>query len=271
MRKTFTLFLAVMAIAICNTAALSAADITVKLLRPAAWTATPHIHIYHNDGTQDITDVDNQEMTPVEGLDNWFYYEVKNCPDGYNVMFNNGGWAGGQSSAYYEVSAGNYAYTINEQLQPIRTLDPTAESVTLMFLRPSNWSAIPHIHIYHSDGTKDITDVNDQAMTAVDGKDGWFYYIFQNYPENYNVMFNNGGWAGGQVGSVYIDHPQDASFEVVDGELRMVGTTGIEDVEASAAPIEYFDLSGLRVDGDNLEKGIYIMRQGKKISKTIIR
>ncbi len=37
------------------------------------------------------------------------------------------------------------------------------------------------------------------------------------------------------------------------------------------APVEYFNLNGIRVGSENLAPGIYIMRQGKKVSKVLIR
>lgn len=40
----------------------------------------------------------------------------------------------------------------------------------------------------------------------------------------------------------------------------------VEDVNA---PVEYFDLNGIRVNSDNLKKGIYIKRQGNKVTKII--
>lgn len=49
------------------------------------------------------------------------------------------------------------------------------------------------------------------------------------------------------------------------------GTTGISNtvVEDVNAPVEYFDLNGIRVNADNLKKGIYIKRQGNKVTKII--
>jgi hypothetical protein len=37
------------------------------------------------------------------------------------------------------------------------------------------------------------------------------------------------------------------------------------------APVQYFNLNGIRVNGDNLTPGLYIRRQGTKASKVIIR
>lgn len=47
---------------------------------------------------------------------------------------------------------------------------------------------------------------------------------------------------------------------------------GINDISADAsAPVEYYNIQGVRMDGDNLPSGLYITRQGNKVQKTIIR
>lgn len=50
------------------------------------------------------------------------------------------------------------------------------------------------------------------------------------------------------------------------------GTAGISDIEADEnSPKEYFTIQGVKVDSNNLTPGIYIVRQGKKVYKTLIR
>lgn len=47
---------------------------------------------------------------------------------------------------------------------------------------------------------------------------------------------------------------------------------GISDITADVlAPVEYYNIQGVRMDGDNLPAGLYIIRQGDKVQKTIIR
>ena len=52
-------------------------------------------------------------------------------------------------------------------------------------------------------------------------------------------------------------------------------TVGVSDIavdgEADEAPVEYYNLSGVRVSGDYLAPGIYIRRQGKTVSKILIK
>lgn len=49
--------------------------------------------------------------------------------------------------------------------------------------------------------------------------------------------------------------------------------TGIDGIESDDenAPVEYFNLQGIRVNGDNLSTGIYIRRQGSKTTKVLIQ
>lgn len=50
-------------------------------------------------------------------------------------------------------------------------------------------------------------------------------------------------------------------------------TTGITDitVDNSNAPVEFYNLQGIRVNGDNLTPGIYVRRQGSAVSKILVK
>jgi hypothetical protein len=55
-----------------------------------------------------------------------------------------------------------------------------------------------------------------------------------------------------------------------DGGTRTATTTGIEEISANdSAPIEYFNLQGVRVD--NPTPGLYIQRQGNKAIKVLVK
>lgn len=51
------------------------------------------------------------------------------------------------------------------------------------------------------------------------------------------------------------------------------GVQGIEDIvnDNANAPVEYYNLQGIRVNGDNLTPGIYIRRQGTEVTKVYVR
>lgn len=86
-----------------------------------------------------------------------------------------------------------------------------------------------------------------------------------------------GTWTSGgaDTRSVIFAIPSDGtnsqvnSIEVsyVDGQLGALPTIGDDCV----APVEYFNLQGVKVAGDNLMPGLYIMRQGSKVSKILVR
>lgn len=66
----------------------------------------------------------------------------------------------------------------------------------------------------------------------------------------------------------------DLTLDLFNNKLKIDGsqhTTGVESisVEDSVAPVEYFNLQGVRVE--NPENGLYIVRQGNKVSKQLIR
>lgn len=48
--------------------------------------------------------------------------------------------------------------------------------------------------------------------------------------------------------------------------------SGIADVVADEnAPVEWYSLQGVRVNGENLAPGIYIKRQGSKAVKVLVK
>lgn len=58
------------------------------------------------------------------------------------------------------------------------------------------------------------------------------------------------------------------AYDITDAKL-----SGVEDVEIEAtnAPVEYYNLHGVKVNADNLTPGIYITRQGNKTKKVLVK
>lgn len=67
------------------------------------------------------------------------------------------------------------------------------------------------------------------------------------------------------TGGVYKDVSQPVEFTI--GEQSGIGMVATDD----NLPAEYFNLQGLKVDGANLAPGVYIRRQGSKVSKILVR
>ncbi len=58
------------------------------------------------------------------------------------------------------------------------------------------------------------------------------------------------------------------AIEALKAAEEAYKTTGINGVDADTTPVEYFNLQGVRVD--NPSNGVYIRRQGSKISKVVL-
>jgi hypothetical protein len=58
-----------------------------------------------------------------------------------------------------------------------------------------------------------------------------------------------------------------------DFYIYFPGTTGVSSVavDNSNAPVEYYNLNGVRVNGENLTSGLYIRRQGAKATKVLVK
>lgn len=70
----------------------------------------------------------------------------------------------------------------------------------------------------------------------------------------------------------------DMTIEVMWMDMPIICTfkgkdtaAGISAVADDNAPVEYYNLNGVRLSGDNLPAGIYVRRQGNAVSKIIIR
>ena len=66
----------------------------------------------------------------------------------------------------------------------------------------------------------------------------------------------------------------EGSRSAESNAVEVIITDGVNDISVDAdinAPVEYFNLQGVSVNADNLTPGVYIRRQGKTVSKIIIR
>lgn len=87
------------------------------------------------------------------------------------------------------------------------------------------------------------------------------------------------GAIAGQEGETFI-----ARLEYYDAKTRMyiqigedmpfrIGGAGVGTVlsDDDNAPVRYFDLQGREVDANRLESGVYLLKQGSRVSKTVVR
>ena len=47
--------------------------------------------------------------------------------------------------------------------------------------------------------------------------------------------------------------------------------TGVNTINADDAPVEYFNIQGMRIPADRLEPGVYVRLQGSKATKVIVK
>lgn len=134
--------------------------------------------------------------------------------------------------------------------------------------------------IYGADGEKLPLFAYDN--TYVYGQERAAYY-----PENgvFTIHKNTGITtyaAGGDQVSFYYDFAQGdqlPSFSLSDRTtlgfltITLPKTSGVEApvISGEAAPVEYYDLQGIRRSADSLAPGLYIRRQGGKAEKVIVR
>lgn len=98
--------------------------------------------------------------------------------------------------------------------------------------------------------------------TASVGENGFFLHQLGHISNRMNSRESKlAYWTGGAgSGSTFL-------VTLVDTTLSI---DGIENM-GSEEPIEFFNLKGMRIDNKALVSGIYIMRQGTKVSKVIVR
>lgn len=71
------------------------------------------------------------------------------------------------------------------------------------------------------------------------------------------------------------DNGEVPIFVAFNGKGDAFGTSAIGGIESDVidenAPVEYYNIQGMKVNADNLAPGFYIVRQGKKVSKIFVK
>lgn len=101
-------------------------------------------------------------------------------------------------------------------------------------------------NVYRNDVKLNAQPITDLTYTTSRDREGDDYYVTAVY-----------------------DKGESAASNVV-----RLGSTAIEDITTdidNSAPVEYYDLRGVRVNGNTLVPGIYVRRQGSQVSKIIVR
>lgn len=114
-----------------------------------------------------------------------------------------------------------------------------------------------------------FTEATPSTVVNFTGTVGESSYTFRN---NYSLASVEAGtYNVTGVVNIYVPKTGDPTVQFYPTAYEKVeGTTGIADIVADEnAPVEYFNLQGIRVD--NPENGLYIRRQGNKVTKVIVK
>lgn len=111
---------------------------------------------------------------------------------------------------------------------------------------------------------------NPYTITDADNQTVQMYNSFTNSNYYNPIVKVITGDNMGVVGFVSINGEtlQITPIEVYDMESNAIDGIGADNEDA---PVEYFNIQGVRVDADRLVPGLYIVRQGSKASKIIVK
>lgn len=111
-----------------------------------------------------------------------------------------------------------------------------------------------------ADANADVTFVSTAAGLLVKFKDGQY------------LMFNGTNFVKGEYTEVATQAEGETLTPVIVFMSSSNVSTGVETVEFDEnAEAQYFNLNGVQVKAENLTPGLYIVRQGNKVSKQVIR
>lgn len=133
---------------------------------------------------------------------------------------------------------------------------------------PANTFAV---RIYYNKGQRGNVAIDDVAVTY-----GSSTYILDGFD-----AVSTGGATSMRVAAVKgvekyrynVRAYVGTSRSAVSNTIELTLSNGVEDVavDNATAPVEYFNLQGMKVGADNLTPGIYVRRQGRTVSKIVIR
>ena len=159
-----------------------------------------------------------------------------------------------------------------------------AEGAGWFFVYDGNGWATDSSTEFQTTDTPDVFLLADYEVTANAEKGGFNYQITN---KGWVKMY---GWCAeadgndvvgstyklGSVGNAWINCESgkyDITFNLADETILFAipASSGIEEITADSAEVEYFSISGLRVSSDNLPAGLYIRRQGNKLTKILVK
>ncbi|MCM1504177.1 MAG: calycin-like domain-containing protein [Muribaculum sp.] len=145
-------------------------------------------------------------------------------------------------------------------------ITPTGANICTIALYNFNFPGVGNVGDIIVDGVQ-TTTASDGTITYTGSKEG-LSLMEGNMIVNVGV---NGTETpeGALTMNIPVEAPVGQVGVVFNGQKDNSGIDAI--VNDDNAPVEYFNLNGIRVNGENLAPGIYVKRQGNKVSKILIR
>lgn len=141
------------------------------------------------------------------------------------------------------------------------------------------WEELEAPKLQPKDGEETYSTMADEAVNS--NKKVYQIVIPQTDPKvYYNSIIDNGGSSVMAMFGVYVKAQYDNGLEPTYHDYEKVFDTqkvptGVEDVIGDVvdqdAPVFYYNMNGVQVNGDNLTPGLYIKRQGNVATKVLVK
>lgn len=123
---------------------------------------------------------------------------------------------------------------------------------------------------YDATGVTTVATADDNANVTFESKTAAGLLVKFNDGEY--LMFNGTNFVKGEYTEVATQADGETLTPVIVFLSSSNVSTGVETVEFDEnAAVQYFNLNGVQVKAENLTPGLYIVRQGNKVSKQVIR
>lgn len=123
---------------------------------------------------------------------------------------------------------------------------------------------------YDATGVTTVATADDNANVTFESKTAAGLLV--KFNDGKYLMFNGTNFVKGEYTEVATQAEGEALTPVIVFMSSSNVSTGVETVEFDEnAEAQYFNLNGVQVKAENLTPGLYIVRQGNKVSKQVIR
>ena len=145
-------------------------------------------------------------------------------------------------------------------------------SITLEGVFGSSDNIYTDVEIINTDANRYLTCASNTGAITITTLEDWNETYGGTIRLTLNTNFSLGVGTHTSFVAVECKHSTEEKYRIEIGttvKLTEDNTTAIEEVEAEVGtPVEYYNLQGAKVS--NPEKGLYIKRQGNKVSKVIL-